>query len=144
MSHSSWQSRIQFSGEILVDIGHYIALFLIAMVVLWSGAVEFSGIIQKGQAALKDILMLFIYLELLAMIGIYFKTHRLPVQFLIYIAITALSRHLVVDVQAVSDSFHLWLLITITGCIFILSMAIVLLTWTAKEFGRPEDNVHKA
>ena len=35
------------------------------------------------------------------MIGIYFKTHRLPVQFLIFIAITALSRHLVVDVQAV-------------------------------------------
>ncbi len=73
------------------------------------------------------------------MIGIYFKTHRLPVQFLIFIAITALSRHLVVDVQAVSDNFHLWLLATISFAIMVLSASIVILTWTAKMFGRPED-----
>lgn len=85
--------------------------------------------------------MLFIYLELLAMIGIYFKTHRLPVQFLIFIAITALSRHLVVDVQAVSDYFHLWLLATISVAIMALSVSIVVLTWTARTFGRPEDNL---
>ena len=56
---------------------------------------------EKGYASLKDILMLFIYLELGDMIGIFFKTHRLPVQFLIFIAITALARHLVIDVQQV-------------------------------------------
>ncbi|CAM4163301.1 phosphate-starvation-inducible protein PsiE [Psychrobacter arenosus] len=143
MNNSSWQHRVQNFGELLVDIAHYMALFLIVFVVIWGAGTEFYGIVFKGEAALKDILMLFIYLELLAMIGIYFKTHRLPVQFLIYIAITALSRHLVVDVQAVSDTFHLWLLMTITVAIFVLSIAIVLLTWTAKEFGRPEDNVHK-
>lgn len=142
MTGSNWQNKVQNLGELMVDISHYIALFLIGMVVMWGAGTEFIGIVDKGQAALKDILMLFIYLELLAMIGIYFKTHRLPVQFLIYIAITALSRHLVVDVQAVSDTFHLWLLTTITVSIFILSGAIVLLTWTAKVFGRPEDNVH--
>jgi phosphate starvation-inducible membrane PsiE len=32
------------------------------------------------------------------MVGTYFKTHRLPVQFLIYIAITALSRHLLPNI----------------------------------------------
>ncbi len=35
---------------------------------------------------------LFIYLELGAMVGIYFKTNHMPVRFLIYIAITALTR----------------------------------------------------
>lgn len=136
----STHDRVQSLGELMVDVGHYLALFVICGVVIWAAGAEFIGIIEKGKAALKDILMLFIYLELLAMIGIYFKTHRLPVQFLIYIAITALSRHLVVDVQAVSDTYHLWLLITITVSIFILSMSIVLLTWTANQFGRPEDN----
>ena len=143
MVGSNWQRKIQSLGVLLIDIGHYVALFLIGLVVIWGAGSEFFGILAKGETALKDILMLFIYLELLAMIGIYFKTHRLPVQFLIYIAITALSRHLVIDVQAVSDTFHLWLLLTITVSIFILSIAIVLLTWTAKEYGRPEDNVHK-
>ncbi len=78
------------------------------------------------------------------MIGIYFKTHRLPVQFLIFIAITALSRHLVVDVQAVSDYFHLWLLATISVVIILLSASIVVLTWTARTYGRPEDNLDSA
>lgn len=140
---SVWRNRVQNLGVILVDIGHYLALLLIGLVVIWAAGAEFFGIVENGKAALKDILMLFIYLELLAMIGIYFKTHRLPVQFLIYIAITALSRHLVVDVQAVSDTFHLWLLITITVSIFVLSLAIVLLTWTANQYGRPEDNHQK-
>ena len=37
---------------------------------------------EEGYAKLKDILLLFIYLELGAMVSIYFKTHQLPVQFL--------------------------------------------------------------
>lgn len=133
--------RLQKIGRDFVDVCHYVILFLISVVVVWTAGKEFVYIIQKGSADLKDILMLFIYLELLAMIGIYFKTHRLPVQFLIFIAITALSRHLVVDVQAVSDYFHLWLLATISVAIMLLSGAIVVLTWTAKTFGRPEDNL---
>ncbi len=143
MKADIWNEKIQSLGEMLVDIGHLVALFCIGVVIVWAGYGEFVTIVQKGSADLKDILMLFIYLELLAMTGIYFKTHRLPVQFLIYIAITALSRHLVIDVQAVSDTYHLWLLLTITVSIFVLSMAIVLLTWTANQFGRPEDNVQK-
>ena len=131
--------RMQPIGREFVDICHYIILFLISVVVVWTAGKEFFVIFQKGSADLKDILLLFIYLELLAMIGIYFKTHRLPVQFLIFIAITALSRHLVVDVQAVSDNFHLWLLATISFAIMVLSASIVILTWTAKMFGRPED-----
>ena len=131
--------RLQYLGRGFVDVFHYIILFSISVVVVWTAGKEFLTIIQKGSADLKDILLLFIYLELLAMIGIYFKTHRLPVQFLIFIAITALSRHLVVDVQAVSDYYHLWLLATISGAIMVLSASIVILTWTAKMFGRPED-----
>ena len=96
---------------------------------------------SEGHAKLKDILLLFIYLELGAMVGIYFKTHRLPVQFLIYIAITALSRHLVIDVQKVSDNFHLYLLLSISASIVILSLAILALTFTGRKFGRPEDDV---
>ena len=83
---------------------------------------------------------MFSYLELGAMVGTYFKTRQLPVQFLIYIAITALSRHLVIDVQKVSDSFHLYLLLSITVAIALLSVAILILSYTAKNYGCLEDN----
>ena len=119
-SHSS----VQKVGNRLVDGFHYLALFVIGATVVWSAAYEYLHMMEKGYAQLKDILLLFIYLELGAMIGIYFKTHRLPVQFLIFIAITALSRHLVIDVQKVSNNFHLYLLISISVSILLLSGAL--------------------
>ncbi len=127
----------------MVDVFHHLALFVIGGTVVWSAAYEYLHMMDKGYAALKDILLLFIYLELGAMIGIYFKTHRLPVQFLIFIAITALSRHLVIDVQKVSDPFHLYLLLSITGSILLLSGALFVLTFTAKKYGRPEDDLNE-
>jgi phosphate starvation-inducible membrane PsiE len=42
-----------------------------------------SLMVAQGRASLSDILLLFIYLEIGAMIGIYFKTTRLPVRYLI-------------------------------------------------------------
>ena len=134
--------KIQNIGNTMVDVFHYLALFVIGGTVVWSAAYEYLHMMDKGYAALKDILLLFIYLELGAMIGIYFKTHRLPVQFLIFIAITALSRHLVIDVQQVSDPFHLYLLLSISGAIVLLSVALFILTYTAKKYGRPEDDVN--
>jgi len=132
--------RIQKIGSVLVDVFHYLALFVIGATIVWSAIYEYIRIMQSGHAALENILLLFIYLELGAMVGIYFKTHRLPVQFLIYVAITALSRHLVVDVQKVSDNFHLYLLLSITGAIVILSFALLILTYAASKYGRPEDD----
>jgi phosphate starvation-inducible membrane PsiE len=137
------REKVQRIGDLLVDGFHYLALFVIGATIVWSAVHEYLHIMDSGHAQLKDILLLFIYLELGAMVGIYFKTHRLPVQFLIYIAITALSRHLVIDVQKVSDDFHLYLLLTITGAIVLLSLSILVLTYTARRFGSPEDGVRR-
>ncbi|SJM91670.1 phosphate-starvation-inducible protein PsiE [Crenothrix polyspora] len=130
---------IQKIGDSLVYLFHYLALFGIGAMIVWSGIHDYLHMVQSGHASLEDILLLFIYLELGAMVGIYFRTHRLPVQYLIYIAITALSRHLVIDVQKVSDNFHLYLLLSITGAIAILSLSILVLSYTTKKFGSPEE-----
>jgi len=130
---------VERTGRLVVDIFHYLALFVIMVTIIWSAGYEYIQMISKGYAALKDILLLFIYLELGAMVGIYFKTKRLPVEFLIFIAITALSRHLVIDVQKVSGPFHLYLLLSISGAIVFLSGAIYILGLTAKKYGRPDD-----
>jgi protein PsiE len=135
------RERVLQVGDMMVDIFHYLALFVIGATIVWSAVHEYIGIMHQGHAALKDILLLFIYLELGAMVGIYFKTHRLPVQFLIYIAITALSRHLVIDVQKVSDDFHLYLMLVITASILTLSIAVLVLAFATRRFGGPEDDV---
>lgn len=131
---------IEKIGRNLVDGFHYIALFVILLTIVWSAGSEYLSMIHKGHAALKDILLLFIYLELGAMVGIYFRTHKLPVRFLIFVAITALARHLVIDVQKVAEPFHLYLLLSISGAIVLLSVAIFIIGMSAHKFGRPEDN----
>ncbi|BCG65756.1 MAG: protein PsiE [Methyloprofundus sp.] len=135
--------KVQKFGNVLLDVFQYLALFVIGLTIVWSAAYEYLQIMGKGHASLKDILLLFIYLELGAMVGIYFKTERLPVQYLIFIAITALSRHLVIDVQHVSGNFHLYLLLSISASIVLLSVALFILAYTSNKYGCPEDNSQK-
>lgn len=131
---------IQKIGNGLVSLFHHLALFGIGATIVWSAEHEYLNMIHTGHATLEDTLLLFIYLELGAMVGIYFKTNRLPVQYLIYIAITALSRHLVIDVQMVTGNFHIYLLLGITIAIVLLSLSIFILSYTSRKFGNPEDD----
>jgi phosphate starvation-inducible membrane PsiE len=86
-------------GNLLVDAFHYLALFAIGGAVVWSAVFAFIEMSDKGSASIQDILLLFIYLELGAMVGIYFKTNHMPTRFLIYVGITALTRMLLGDIQ---------------------------------------------
>src|SRR6187402_1848849 len=94
------RKKIDWLGKVLVDGFHYIALFVIGGAIVWSAGYAFVGMAAKGHASIDDILLLFIYLELGAMVGIYFKTNHMPVRFLIYVAMTALTRMLISDVSA--------------------------------------------
>src|SRR6476661_2815145 len=93
-------AKIDRFGTLLVDGFHYLALFAIGGTVVLSAIVAFIDMTGKGHASIEDILLLFIYLELGAMVGIYFKTNHMPVRFLIYVAMTALTRMLISDVSA--------------------------------------------
>ena len=66
-----------------------------------------------------------------AMVGIYFKTNHMPVRFLIYIAITALTRLLIADIQHTHKASMD--LVIITGSILIMAFAILVVryaSWT--------------
>lgn len=98
--HQLWKMRADIIGNLLIELFHYLALFVIGASVVWSGVIAYGGMMLQGHATIGDILLLFIYLELGAMVGIYFKTNIMPVRCLIYIAITALARLVIADVQA--------------------------------------------
>ncbi len=98
--HEQVNRLAEVAGSLLVDAFHYAALFAIGGAIVWSAVFAFIDMAGKGHASIEDILLLFIYLELGAMIGIYFKTNHMPMRFLIYVAMTALTRLLIGDVQA--------------------------------------------
>ena len=119
-------------GRLLVDVFHNLALFAIGGAVAWSAVVAFVGMAGKGHASIDDILLLFIYLELGAMVGIYFKTNHMPVRFLIYVAMTALTRLLIGDVQA-----HHRLdvgIVLVAGAILLLAVATLVVRYASFKY----------
>ncbi|HEY2227917.1 MAG TPA: phosphate-starvation-inducible PsiE family protein [Xanthobacteraceae bacterium] len=119
-------------GQLLVDAFHLLALFVIGATTVWSAATAFVGMVAQGGASLADILLLFIYLEIGAMVGIYFKTTRLPVRYLIYIAITALGRVLI-EIVGAEHQTGMDLLI-VAGSILLLSLAVLVLRFGSHRF----------
>lgn len=83
---------------------------------------EIAAMVSQRAVTLTDLLLLFIYLEVFAMIGIYFKSHRLPVRMPIYIAIVALARYLILDMKALED----WRIVAVAGSILILSVTVLI------------------
>jgi phosphate starvation-inducible membrane PsiE len=120
-------------GDTLVSGFQVIALFVIGATIVWSAASDYLKMIGAGRAGLDDILLLFIYLELGTIVGIYFKTDRLPVLFLLYVAITALTRFLAVDVKDLSIESVL----AVTGSILVLTLAALVVQIAASRFLAP-------
>jgi phosphate starvation-inducible membrane PsiE len=128
--------RLTNVGNLVFELFHLLGLFVIGVAIVWASWVEVFEIIARGGPKIKDVLLLFIYLELGAMVGIYFQTKRLPVRYLIYIAVTALTRVLAIDIKEMSD-LHM---ITLTGAILILCVAILVLRIGSTRFNE-KDNV---
>jgi protein PsiE len=134
--HRGMKDTADTIGAFLVDAFHFLALFAIGATTVWSAAAAFFGMVAQGGATLGDILLLFIYLEIGAMVGIYFKTTRLPVRYLIYVAITALGRVLIEIVGAEHRTGMDVLFIT--SAILLLSCAVLILRFGSYRF--PSDN----
>ena len=127
------ESALDIIGHYLVEAFHYLMLALIGCMVIWSAVHTTIDIFTiKKFATIDDILLLFIYLELGAMVGIYFKTNHMPVRFLIYVAITALTRLLIADIQ--HDHKADWDLLIVTGAILLLAFAILVVRFASWNY----------
>src|SRR5215475_4072321 len=122
-------------GNILVDAFHHLALFAIGGAIVWSAGYAFIGMATQGHASIGDILLLFIYLELGAMVGIYFITNHMPVRFLIYVSMTALTRLLIADIQ--HDHTPTVGILISSGGILILALATLVIRYGSARFPAP-------
>jgi protein PsiE len=123
------KSNVERIGDQLVNGFELLALFVIGAAIVWSAAAFVFEMLAAREATLHDILLLFIYLELGAMVGIYFRTDQLPVEFLLYITITVMTRKLI-SAEELSEER---ILVT-TGAVLILAVAVLLLRYGAHRF----------
>jgi len=120
-------------GNLLVNLFHQIALFAIGATTVWASAHAFIDMVKTGDSGIENLLLLFIYLEIGAMVGIYFKTNRMPVRFLIYVAITALTR-LLISIANHHEKADAQFMVEISAGILILCVAAVLLRFGSSKY----------
>ncbi len=119
-------------GHVLTEAFHFLGLFAIGAATVWSAVHAFSGMVVQGHATIEDLLLLFIYLEIGSMVGIYFKTSRMPVRFLIYVGITALTRHLIGFIQ--HDAKPDLSVIYLSLATLIMAVAVLVIRYTSHNF----------
>ncbi|HLS17829.1 MAG TPA: phosphate-starvation-inducible PsiE family protein [Paenalcaligenes sp.] len=122
----------QVIGNFCVELFHFFALFAIGGITVWAGVATGLEAFQRGGASIDDILLLFIYLELGAMVGIYFKTNHMPVRFLIYVAITALTRLLISDISHHDENPTN--VIYTSGAILLLALAVLVVRFASWRY----------
>lgn len=81
--------------------------------------------VDNRTVTLADLLLLFIYLEVLAMVAIYLKSGKLPIRIPLYIAIVALARYMILDMKAMDS----WRMLAVAGAALILAIAILLIRY---------------
>ena len=72
-------------------------LVLIAVATVFATCQEIWFLVEIRRVELADLLLLFIYTEVLGMIGVFYKSNKIPITLPLFIAITALSRMIILQ-----------------------------------------------
>jgi protein PsiE len=132
-SRSFDRLRRIFSGGL--DFVEYLGLMVIGVATSVAMYHEVTVMIAARTVQLGDLLLMFLYLEVLAMIGQYFKTGQLPVRFPMYIAIVALARYLILDIKEMTE----WRMLSVAAAIFLLTLGVLLIRYGHVRFPYRED-----
>jgi len=102
-----------------------VGLLIIAVATLIAVGFEIFSMIQAKTVTLADLLLLFIYLEVLAMIAIYLDSGKLPVRMPLYIAIVALARYLILDMK----NLDTWRMLGVAAAALLIAFAIFVIRY---------------
>ena len=127
----------RYGSKSLKAVEHFV-LIIIAIATIVAIAQEVVHVIQVREVALADLLLLFIYLEVLAMVANYAESGKLPVRMPLYIAIVALARYLILDMKGMDD----WRIFAISISTLVLAGTVIVIRWGQLKlpYPRKEDD----
>ena len=99
-------------------------LIIIAFFTVAAMAQEVLLLIENRRVELKDLLLMFIYAEVLGMLAAFYSSHRIPITIPLFIAITALSRLIILQGKEGDPSILLYesgAIVLIAGACWIVS-----------------------
>ncbi len=105
-------------------------LVVISLATLVAAGQELLKMVAAQEVTLADLLLLFIYLEVLAMVGVYLESGALPIRMPLYIAMVALARHLILDMKHLGP----WDIIATATGVLIIAVAVLIIRYGHVRF----------
>ena len=106
-----------------MTIAQNLGLIIIALATLVAIGIEIDLMINNQTVLLADLLLLFIYLEVLTMVAVYYESGELPIKIPLYIGIVALARYLILDMKNIDT----WRILGIATAILLLGLSIIVI-----------------
>jgi protein PsiE len=113
-----------------LNLVEYAGLLAIAFATTFALFEEIMVMIGAGKVTLADLLLMFLYLEVLAMIGQYFNSGQLPVRFPLYIAMVAMARYVILDLKELTE----WRMLAVSVAILLLTVAVLVIRYGHTKF----------
>jgi protein PsiE len=130
MSRSPIQPKVADAGRRIVSVVEVFGLAVIAIATVVAGYEEVHKMITQRTVTLADLLLMFIYLEVLTMVAVYLESGSLPIRMPLYIAIVALARHLILDMKEMSE----WAIIATGVAILVIAFAVLVIRFGHTRF----------
>ena len=100
-----------------------IALVIILAATIIAFGIEIYQMIIVKKVTLADLLLLFLYLEVLAMVRVFWESQSIQITLPLFIAITALSRFIILQGKSINPEVLLYE----AGAIVLIAIAILVL-----------------
>jgi protein PsiE len=107
-----------------------VGLIIIAISTVIAVVIEITSMFEARTVSLADLLLLFIYLEVLAMVAMYLDSGKLPVRMPLYIAIVALARYMILDMK----SMDTWRILGVAGAVLLIALGILVIRYGHNRF----------
>ena len=121
-----------FNASKIIKFIEKTLLAIIALLTIVATIQEILHIYNIGTVKLADLLLLFIYTEVLGMIGVFYTSNRIPITLPLFIAMTAISRLIILQGKGMEASTLLYE----AGAILIIAIACLVVRY------RPERTYH--
>jgi protein PsiE len=108
-----------------LNLLEHVGLGIIAIATVFAAAGEVKIMLDAGAVTLPDLLLMFLYLEVLSMVSVYYRQGKLPIRFPLYIGMIALARYLIIDMKNISELRML----VIAGAILLLAFAVLVVRY---------------
>jgi len=135
MSDSSehFHSDIRRHGISVARLVEDAGLSIILLATIVAGGIEIRHMWVQQTVLLTDLLLMFIYVETVTMVKVYWESGKLPVRMPLYIAIVAIARYLIIDVKDM-DALRV---IAIASSILLIAVAVLVVRWGHVRFPYP-------